>query len=86
MDSMIKGCSVTMTYIRNYSNPFAVLVCKGTMVVGHVPRKISAVCYLGKTGSTITGMVTGLRRYSPDLPQGGDSGCMLDSMDNKVCW
>ena len=51
-------------------------------VVGQVPRKISAVCYLGKTGSTITGMVIGLRWYSPDLPQGGDSGCMLDSMGN----
>ena len=86
MDSMIKGCSVIVTYIRNHCNPFAVLVHKGTIVVGHVSGKISAVCYLGKTGSTITGMVTWLWWYLSDLPQGGDSGCMLDSMGNKVCW
>ena len=59
--------------VRNHHDTFAVAVCKGTTVVGHVPRKISAVCYvfLGKTGATITGTVTGSRRYSHDLPQGG---------------
>jgi len=38
-----------------------------------VQRKISAACYvfLGKTGTTITGTVTGPRCYSHDLPQGG---------------
>ena len=59
--------------LRLNHDPFAVAVCKGTTVVGHVPRKISAACYvfLGKTGATITGTVTGPRRYSHDLPQGG---------------
>jgi len=87
MDSMIRGYHVykdiwstfvgEVLYcrrdVRNHHDPFAVAVCKGTTVVGHVPRKISATCYvfLGKTGATITGTVTGPRRYSHDLPQGG---------------
>jgi hypothetical protein len=43
------------------------------MVVGHIPRSISTVCYifLGKPRSTITCKVTGDKRYSRDLPQGG---------------
>ena len=28
--------------VRNHHDPFAVAVCKGTTVVGHVPGKISA--------------------------------------------
>ena len=58
-----KYCPVAVMYnVRNHHDPFAVMVCKETTVVGHVPRKISAVCYvfLGKTGATITGTVTGL--------------------------
>ena len=80
--------SVTVTYTHNHHNPFAVAICKGMTVVRYAPRKISAVCYvfLGKTVSTITGTITGLRQYSHDLPQGGDSGYMLDSMGNEVCW
>ena len=52
---------------------FAVAVCKGTTVVGHVPRKICGASYvfLGKTGATITGTVTGPRCYSHNLPQRG---------------
>ena len=38
--------------------------------MGHVPRKRSAV-FLGKTGATIAGTVTGSRQYSHGLPQGG---------------
>ena len=36
----------------NFYDPFAFAVHKGTMVVGHVPRCISAMCYtfLGKDG------------------------------------
>ena len=54
--------------------------------MGHMPRKISAV-FLGKTGVTITGTVTGLRQYSHDLPQGGMevmkfAGCKM--MVNKA--
>ena len=42
------------------------------VVVDHVPRAISSVCYLflGKS-STISCQVTGTRYYSCDLPQGG---------------
>ena len=42
------------------------------MIVGHVPRALSAVCclLLGK-GGTIFCEVTGRRRFSADLPQGG---------------
>ena len=29
---------------RNRHDPFAVATCKGTTVVGHVPRRISAIC------------------------------------------
>ena len=87
IDSMIRGYHVykdvwssfigEMLYcrrdVRNHHDPFAAAVCKGTTVVGHMPRKISAACYvfLGKAGATITGKVTGSRRYSHDLPQGG---------------
>ena len=58
---------------HNFHDPFAVAVQKGTTVVGHVPRCISAMCYtfLGKDGCHITCTVTGHRRYSHDLPQGG---------------
>ena len=42
------------------------------MIVGHVPRALSAVCclFLGK-GGTIFCEVTGRRRFSAGLPQGG---------------
>ena len=45
---------------------------KGRLIVGHVPRKISAVCYLFlRRSGTISCEVTDRRRYSADLPQGG---------------
>ena len=31
---------------RNLYDPFAVATCKGTTVVGHMPRWISAICYV----------------------------------------
>ena len=59
MDSMIRGHHVykdiwssfiKVLYcqrdVRNYHDPFVVAVCKGTTVVGHVPRKISAAYYV----------------------------------------
>ena len=44
----------------------------GTSLVGHVPRKISYICYifLLHSGSIIC-HVTGPKQYSPDLEQGG---------------
>ena len=57
------------------SNPhdlFAVAVCKSEIVVGHVPKQISSICssFL-RRGGTVFCKVTGSRRYSADLPQGG---------------
>ena len=53
----------------NPNDPYAVSVLKGTRVVGHVPRRMCAI-FLRSSG-TITCTVTGNRRYSHDLPQGG---------------
>ena len=56
----------------NYRDPFAVAVMRSGVVVGHVPRKISSVCSMFlRRGGTISCSVTGGRRYSEDLPQGG---------------
>jgi len=60
---------------RKMGNPldsYAVIVVKGEQTVGHLPRKISRLCalFLGRGGS-ITATVTGRRRRSVDLPQGG---------------
>ena len=66
---------------HNLHDPFAVSVLKDADVVGHIPRKISTICYvfLGRPGSTITCKVTGTRRYSSDLPQGGmEIPCLLE--------
>ena len=57
----------------NIHDLYAVCMVHATgIVVGHVPRKISTVCsmFLLKGGS-ISCQVTGKRRYSADLPQGG---------------
>ena len=68
--------------IRETSNrhdPFAVAVVKNMIVVGHVPRKLSAMCslFLRRNGCIMC-RVTGSRRYSGDLPQGGlEIPCML---------
>ena len=51
---------------------FAVAVVRGEVTVGHVPKRISSICssFLWR-GGTITCKITGTRRYSADLPQGG---------------
>ena len=56
----------------NVHDPYAVAIVERGVVVGHVPRAISSVCYLflGKSG-TISCQVTGTKHYSRDLPQGG---------------
>ena len=58
------------------SNPhdlFAVAICKSGIVVSHVvPKRISSICLsFLRRGGTITCKVTGPRRYSADLLQGG---------------
>ena len=56
----------------NISDPFAVSMLKDGVIVGHVPRKISSICslFLLRNGSIIC-LVSGHRRFSEYLPQGG---------------
>ena len=62
----------------NPHDPYAVEIKKGSVVVGHVPRNISAVCSLFLRAGTITATVTNSRQYSNDLPQGGlEVPCVL---------
>ena len=50
-------------------DPFAVAVCNGDIVIGHVPRKSSSVCSLYiRPGGEIHCRVTASRRFSE---QGG---------------
>ena len=55
----------------NTHDPYAVAVVDRGVIVGHVPRGISSVCYLfiNRKG-TITCEVTGAKQYTTDLPQG----------------
>lgn len=65
----------------NLRDPFAVAVLTGNshQIVGHIPLKISSLCSLFlRRGGTITCKVTGKRRHSKDLPQGGlEIPCIL---------
>ena len=61
-----------MRELSNSQDPFAVAVMKGSIIAGHVPRKISSICsMIICKGGSITCEVVALRRYSEDLPQGG---------------
>ena len=67
--------------VSNRKDPYAVSVVKsGTGIVGHLPKKISTACSLFlRRGGSITCKVTGTRRYSSDLPQGGvEIPCSLE--------
>ena len=56
----------------NPSDPYAVATLNGTVVVGHVPRVISATCSVFiRRGGVASCEVTGGRQYSADLLQGG---------------
>jgi hypothetical protein len=63
----------------NREDPFAVAVKSGNDTVGHVPRKVSCICSLFiRHGGSLTCTVTGNRRRSEDLPQGGlEIPCLL---------
>ena len=56
----------------NPSDPYAVAMIHDGVIVGHVPRNISAICsaFL-RRGGTMTCTVAGVRQYSSDLLQGG---------------
>ena len=63
----------------NHWDPFAVAVARSGITVGHVPRKISSIWSMFLRRSGVIGCrVTGARRYSEDLPQGGlELPCVL---------
>ena len=55
----------------NTSDVHAVAVLKSGTIIGHLPRKISTLCSIFLGGGSIHCVVTGRRRCSSDLPQGG---------------
>ena len=59
--------------IGNVVDRYAVAVTKDSgETVGHLPKKISRICSLFlQQGYALTATVTGRRRYSSDLIQGG---------------
>ena len=64
---------LTQRELHNVTDRYAVAVKKHSgETVGHLPRKISRLCsmFIGQ-GGDITCVVTGNRRYSSDLVQGG---------------
>ena len=57
---------------ENRRDPFAVAVERSGVTVGHVPRRMSSICSMFlRRGGRIDCEITGARRYSEDLPQGG---------------
>ena len=76
------GCCYRFSCVReteNHRYPFSVAVVRSGVTVGHVPRKISSTCSLFlRQGGMIDCRVTGQRRYSEDLSQGGmEIPCIL---------
>ena len=70
----------------NREDRYAVAVMNGTVVVGHVPRRISYICniFLRHSGSIIC-RVTGPRQYSRDLESGGlEVPCELRFYSNDL--
>ena len=56
----------------NRHDPFSVKVKKSATVVGHLPKKVSSTCSLFvRMGGSISCKVTGPKRYSANLLQGG---------------
>ena len=70
----------------NIHDPSAVAITKDSVIVGHVPRAISAVCSsFIRRGGLILCRVSGSRRYSSDLPQGGlEVPCVLTFRVSKI--
>ena len=72
----------------NPMDPYAVAIKNRREVIGHVPRKISAACFLFiQRGGTLNCIITDSRRqYSADLVQGGlQIPCKLEFMcDDKA--
>ena len=63
---------------HNPHDSFAIAVTKDHVVVGHLPRKYSALFWSFLRSGSITCIITETRRYSRDLVQGGlEVLCML---------
>ena len=63
---------ISQQELGNLRDPFIVSLVKGTTIVGHMPRKISAICFMFlQTGGIINCCVISGRQYSRDLVQGG---------------
>ena len=57
---------------------YAVAVLKSGLVVGHVPKRISSICSFLRHGGSIHCILSGAKRYSADLEQGGlEVPCIL---------
>ena len=65
--------------ISNVVDRYAVCTMKDDEIVGHLPQKISRLCSLFLCrGGSIRCQITGNRRHSVDLPQGGlELPCIL---------
>ena len=58
--------------LTNTEDRYAVAVQRSGITVGHLPKKVSRICSLFlRRGGYIHCTVSGNRRYSEDLPQGG---------------
>ena len=70
--AVVGECLVCQREPLNSSDRYAVAVMKDDVIVSHLPRHLSRVLslFLLRNG-TIECIVTGSRRYSSDLPQGG---------------
>ena len=78
-DAVIGEDLVCERETTNEHDRYAVAVVKDGVVIGHLPRTISRPCSLFlRRGNSIMCRVTGHRRYSADLPQGGlEIPCVL---------
>ena len=71
--------------VGNIHDTFGVASKKDSEVVGHCPRKISALCSIFiRRGGKIACQVTGRRRYSSDLPQRGLENFGQEIFGNSV--
>lgn len=75
---------------NNIKDHYAVAACQeNNTVVGHIPRKTSRVCWLflnkpSASGNKVFCCVTGVRRYSNDLPQVGlEIPCMVKFISSE---
>jgi len=65
------GPEASKTVVLNPSDPYAVAMTHGGVIVGYVPRNISVCSAFLRRGGIMTCVVAGVRQYSSDLLQGG---------------